>query len=305
MAKKSIITKIDGVPIVESLALEPIIYDAEPVDLPMTEEEILEHKQYVKIITEGMHNIAQTSLEVWNAVQWINEHRSYRYKYDTFNEFCKIELGKDNSQIYRHLKDAKFKEQLLLASGSDDEKTSILALKESNTRFIRELPEDVWTPFWKLALSIGNVVLPKREDGSVEMTTAFLQTVGSKIDDIMHKGGIDLDGKFIPVSMAKEAADVAGCDEDTAKAVLMAVGVQEEFYENLKRQEQHIKEKSIKADFIPLRGTIMSKVDANGSDYPVIVDHKGNEYDLCEILLSFRERFVNLSLRAPVLPVHK
>lgn len=300
MSKRSIITKIDGIPVEPTMALTQIVHEA-VVELPMTELEIAEHNKYVDAINQGMQDIARTSLEVWNAVQWINEHRSYRYKYDTFNDFCKIELGKDNSQIYRHLKDAKFKEQLLLVSGSDEEKSSIMALKESNTRFIRELPEDVWTPFWKLTYVIGSKILPKKEDGSVELTTSFLQTVGGKIDDIMHKGGIDIDGQFISINKMEEAADIAGCDADTAKAVLMAVGVSEEVYESLKRQEQHIKERSIKADYIPLRGTISHKVDVNGSDYPVLVDSKGNTYDLVDLLLSFRERFVQLSIRAPIL----
>lgn len=152
-----------------------------------------------------------------------------------------------------------------------------------------------------MAYTIGNRgALPKKEDGSVEPTTAFLESVGEKIDEALTQGGISIDGSFVSFDNVAIAAEHAGVDEETAKEVLMAAGVSEEYIERLERQKEHIREKSTKADILPLKGTIGTRQDANGSDFPVIIDVKGNEQDLSEILLGFNNRFVHLSIKAPI-----
>lgn len=306
---KSIIKKVDGVPLkaveravrreLQEMAGEEVI-EGEVVNLPLSDAERAAHEERIRRVLENFQSIARTSIEIWTDLKWIRDNRTYREKYDSFNEFCRDELGKDNSQIYRYIRDAEFKETLLLEASDDQERASILALKESNTRFIRTLPEEAQLPFWKLAYNIGAVVLPRKEDGSIEPTTGFLESVGERINEAVQQGGVHLDGAFVPLDAAKQAAEVAGVDEDTAKTVLLTAGVSEEYFEVLKRQQQHIKEKSTKVDHTHLKGTIETRVDVNGSHYPVIVDPKGNELDLCEFLLSFNNRFCNVSVKAPL-----
>lgn len=302
MAKRSIITKHNGIPIDvkedEIVQSKPI--EVEIVNLPLTDEEREEHSIRIKRIQDGLQEIAYKSMSIWEDLQYIRAHRTYRETYDTWNDFCKRELGKDNSQIYRYLKDAKFKEELLLIAADDTERSSIMSLKESNTRWIRTLPEDVQVPLWKLAYGIGLVVLPKKEDGSIEPTTAYLNSVGERVNELAEKGGIHLEGEFIPVTKIQRAAQVNDLTEDDVKGVLLSVGVSEEYFEAIKRQEQHIREKSAKADFYVVKGTMENKVDVNGSDYPIIIDSKGNEIDLNELLLSFNNRFITLSVKAPL-----
>lgn len=314
MPPKSIVKKVDGVPkkALEKYVREEVrVYKAkekeeiiqakvELMNSPLTDEERHEHQVRKSRIVDGFQQIYATSLSVWQDLQWINENRTYREEYETFNDFCKEALGKDNSQIYRYLKDAKFKEQLLLTAADDQERMSIMSMKESNTRFIRTLPEDVQTAFWKVAYSIGRVTLPHKEDGSIEPTTAYLESVGEGVTELNERGGITVNGEFIPVNAIQEAAESVGVDESTAKALLLGVGISEEYYESLKRQEQHIKEKSMKADFTVVRGTIEHRVDSNGSDYPALKDSKGNYVDLHDLLLSFNNRFVTLSLKSPI-----
>lgn len=302
MPKKSIITKMDGVPIPpKETSIEKItIIEGEVVNAPLSDEERVEHETRINRILGGFQDIAQTSLEIWQDLKWIKEHRTYREKYDTFHDFCKDELGKDNSVIYRYIKDAEIKEKMLLEANTDEERTSIMSLKESNTRFIRTLPEDVQMAFWKLAYGIGVNVLPKKEDGSIETTTAFLESVGDKVGEITSQGGINLDGEFISITKIQKAAEIAGMDEDQAKQLLMSVGVSEEYFEAIKRQEQHIRDKSMKADIISMKGTIEIRQDVNGSDYPIIIDTKGNETDVTEVILSFNNRYAHISIKSPV-----
>jgi hypothetical protein len=281
-------------------AVTPAI-EGEIVNAPLSEEERVGHTERVRRIQENFQQIAQISLDMWRDLSWIKENRTYRERYDTFDEFCKNELGKDNSQIYRYMKDAKFKEQLLLEAGTDEERASILNLKESNTRFLRTLDEDTQVAFWKLAYTIGDRgALPKKEDGSMDFSTAFLESVGEKTEEALTQGGVHLDGQFITFDNVSIAAEHAGVDEDTAKEILIAAGVSEEYVERLERQKDHIREKSAKADIIPLKGTIETRQDVNGSDYPVIIDSKGNETDLNELMLSFNNRWVALSVKAPI-----
>jgi hypothetical protein len=301
MAKKSIITRINGIPISEDKALEHVkIIQGEVTNIPLTDEERQEHQVRTARVLARFHKIHFESIEIWNDLKWIKDNRTYREKYDTFNDYCRDELGKDNSQIYRYIKDAEIKEKLLLAAGDDVERTSLLSLKESNTRFIRTLPEEVQLPIWKLAYGIGQSALPKKEDGSIEMTTSFLQSVANTTDEIIEYGGINIDGRFVPIDNLSEAAKIAGVGEHEAKAVLMAVGVSEDHYERIKRQEAHIKEKSMKADVITLKGTVRMVQDINGSEFPMILDSKGNEQDVAEIIGSFNNRFVHISLRSPI-----
>lgn len=302
MPKKSIITKVDGVAIAASaVAMEKVeVIHGEVMNAPLSDEERVEHEARITRILGGFQEIAQTSLEIWQDLKWIKEHRTYREKYDTFHDFCKDELGKDNSVIYRYIKDAEIKEKMLLEANTDAERTSIMSLKESNTRFIRTLPEEVQMAFWKLAYGIGVNVLPKKEDGSIETTTAFLESVGDKVGEITTDGGINLDGEFISITKIQKAAEIAGMDEDKAKQLLMSVGVSEEYFEAIKRQEQHIRERSMKADILSLKGTIEVRTDVNGSDYPIIIDTKGNETDLNEVILSFNNRFAHVSIKSPI-----
>lgn len=286
-----------------SEALEPIIapvIEGVVINPPLTDEERQEHQTRVERILNTIHAIHFKSLELWQDLKWIRDNRTYREKHDTFNDFCRDEIGKDNSQIYRYIRDAEFKESLLLEAADDAERTSIMGLKEANTRFIRTLPEEVQIPFWKLAFGIGVNVLPKKDDGSIEPTTGFLESVGERVDEVMSEGGIHLNGEFIPLDRLAHAAEVAGTDEVTAKTILLTMGVSEEYFELLKRQEQHIKERSMKADTTILKGTVEVRVDANGSDYPIIIDSKGNEIDLSGVLLAFNNRWVALSLKAPI-----
>jgi hypothetical protein len=285
----------------ETTALEAVeIHDGEVINAPLSSEELQEHEARVARILETLHSIHFKSLELWQDLKWIRDHKTFRDKYDTFNDFCRFEIGKDNSQIYRYIRDAEFKESLLLEAADDAERTSIMGLKEANTRFIRTLPDDVQIPFWKLAFGIGINVLPKKEDGSIEPTTGFLESVGERVDEVMNEGGIHLNGEFIPLDRLAHAAEVAGTDEITAKTILLTMGVSEEYFELLKRQEQHIKERSMKSDTTSLKGTVEVRVDSNGSDYPVMIDSKGNEIDLAGVLLAFNNRWVSFSLKAPI-----
>lgn len=285
----------------EGQAIEKVeVFEGVVINAPLSDEERQEHETRVARLLEAFQYIAHKSLEMWQDLKWIKDNRTFRDKYETFNDFCKYELGKDNSQIYRYIKDAEFKESLLLEAKDDAERLSIMSLKESNTRYIRTLPTEAQIPMWKLAYGIGVNVLPKKDDGSIETTTGFLESVGEKVDEILASGGVNIDGEFIPLDSAKNAAFVAGVDEDTAKTVLLAAGVTEEYYEVLERQKQHIKEKSMKVDNAVLKGTIEMRTDTNGSDYPVLVDSKNNEVDMAEFLLAFNNRFVTVSIKAPI-----
>jgi len=274
--------------------------EGEIINLPLSEEEQKEHIACVSRILEAFQGVTRTMLQVWKDLKWIKDNRTYRVKYDTFNEFCRVELARDNSQVYRYLKDAEFKETLLLEADTDEERLSILSLKESNTRQIRLLSSEEQIPFWKLVYGFGGIVLNKKEDGSIEPTTGFLQAVGDKIEEATTLGGIHLDGEFISFDGAQHAADLAGTTPEQAKALLIGLGVSEDYFEVLKRQAQHIKEKSIKADIVTQKGTVEVRQDVNGSDYPVIVDSKGNEIDMSEVLLAFNNRFVHFSLKSPI-----
>jgi hypothetical protein len=285
----------------KSTALETIeVHEGEVVNAPLSDEERAGHIERVERILTAFQYIAHKSLEVWSDLKWIKDNHTYREKYDTFNDFCRDELGKDNSQIYRYIKDAEFKEALLLEAVNDTERSSIMSLKESNTRFIRKLPLEVQIPFWKLTYGIGLNILPKKEDGSIEVTTGFLESVGGRLEEVMETGGINLDGEFVPLDRLQQAAEVAGTDEETAKAILLSLGVSEEYFELLERQKQHIQERSAKADVHSLKGTISTGEDVNGSSYPILIDSKGNEVDLSELLLAFNNRFIHLSIRAPI-----
>jgi hypothetical protein len=284
-----------------SEALELVeVHDGEVVNAPLSPEELEEHRLRVERILNALHAIHFKSLEMWQDLKWIKDNKTYRDKYDTFNDFCRLEIGKDNSQIYRYIRDAEFKEGLLLEADSDPERVSIMGLKESNTRFIRTLPEDAQAAFWKMAYGIGLNILPKKEDGSIEVTTGFLESVGERLDEIMQSGTVTLDGESVPLDQLANLAEATGTDERTIKTILLALGVSEEYFEILKRQEQHIKDRSAKADTAVLKGTIEVRVDVNGSDYPVLIDSKNNEIDVSELILSFNNRWVSLSLKAPI-----
>lgn len=282
-------------------ALEKVdIIDGEVINAPLSDEEREIHHQKIHEIHEAFKDIGYKSLEIWRNLKWIRDNRTYREDYETFNDFCQKELGKDNSQIYRYLKDAEFKEALLLEAGTDEERSSILNLKEGNTRYIRTLPEEAQIPMWKIVYSMGLNVLNKKDDGSIEPTTAFMEAVGSKMNEILEIGGIHIDGEFIPLDQVQASAEIVGVDGETAKAILLNAGVKEEYFEILKRQEQHIREKSTKTDVTSIKGTLELRVDINGSEYPVIIDTKGNELDLTQLLLSFNNRFINLSIKSPI-----
>jgi hypothetical protein len=286
----------------ETTALEVVIEPPreEISEISLSDEERTEFQERTQRILEAFHAIHFKSLEIWRDLKEIKDRKLYREKYETFNIYCRDELSKDNSQIYRYLKDAEFKETLLLQANDDAERSSIMNLKEANTRFLRTLPDDVQVPFWRLSYGIGLSVLPKKEDGSIEPTTGFLESVGERVDEVMNEGGIHLNGEFIPLDRLAHAAEVAGTDEITAKTILLTMGVSEEYFELLKRQEQHIKERSMKSDTTSLKGTVEVRVDSNGSDYPVMIDSKGNEIDLAGVLLAFNNRWVSFSLKAPI-----
>ncbi len=298
-------TKFEGMPVDDHALIKHeagIVIAESDIEVipPLSEDEREEHLRRTKEIAASFQDVAKASLSIWGHLGWINQHRTYREDYSTFQDYCKTEFGKDNSQIYRHIKDAEFKEELLLQAEDDTERLSIMALKESNTRFMRGLPKEVQIPIWKLALGMGNQILPKKEDGSIEMTSAFLESVGDHVGELQESGGMTLDGQFIPVGAIQNAAEMAGVTEQTAQAVLAYVGVAEDYLESIKRQEQHIKERSAKADFVVVKGTVETKVDVNGSEYPIVVDSKGNEVDLNELALSFNHRFVTVSFKAPI-----
>jgi len=303
MAKQGLVTKADGIPI-KDIEYHVAVTSGEIVrtDAPLTPAQIAEHKVRVDRILSNFQDIARKAVNAWGDIKWIKDNRTYRNEYSNFNEFCRDALGKDNSQIYRYIKDAELKEEFLLEAETDVERASIMSLKESNTRFIRRLPEEVQLPIWKLAYGIGTLtgVCPPKEDGSIEMTTAFLQSVAEKTDEIVQFGGLSLEGKFVPIKGIEGAAKVAGMDSDAAKTLLMAVGVTEEYFEAIQRQKEHIIEKSVKADFHVFKGVVDTKVDTNGSEYPVIVDSKNNEIDLTDVMLSYNGRFVALSLKVPL-----
>jgi hypothetical protein len=280
-------------------AKEDIIV-GEVTNIPLSDEERLEYNARIARILDGFQQIARASLDMWRDLKYIKDHRLYREKYDTFHDFCAGELGKDNSQVYRYLKDAEIKEDLLLEASTDEERLSIMSLKESNTRFIRKLDQEVMLPFWKVAYGIGVTVLPHKEDGSVEPTTGFLESVANQMDEILDSGGVNLDGAFIPFDKAKTAAESAGTDEETVKQALLTLGVTEEYFEVLERQKDRIREKSIKTDYVPVKGIVETRVDINGSEFPVLIDAKGNEVDLVDLLLSFNQRFINLSIKSPM-----
>ncbi len=310
MATRSVIKKVDGIPIkaiekavkIEEKALAKMeeAIQAEVMNAPLSDEERAEHSNRMMRILEGFQDIARTSLGIWGDLKWIKDNRTYREDYNTFNDFCRDGLGKDNSQIYRYIRDAEFKETLLLEAADDTERLSIMSMKESNTRFIRTLPEEVQTAFWKLAYGIGTKILPRKEDGSIETTTGFLESVGERVTEAIDQGGVNIDGEFISLDNVRQAAKDAGVDEMTAKTVLLSAGVSEEYFELLKRQEQHIREKSTKADVTSIKGTVEQRMDVNGSEYPIITDTKGNELDISELILSFNNRFIHLSIRAPI-----
>lgn len=282
------------------MANELITFEEEDIDAPLTDEERYEHELRMSNILKNMSDIANISMTVWRDLQWIRENKTYRDKYLTFNEFCKGELGRDNSAIYRGLKDAEFKEQLLLDASSDAERASILSLREGNTRFIRTLPEEAQLPFWKLTFALGSEMLAKKEDGSIEPTTPYMEALASDMNEILEHGGLHINGEFVSVESVVSAAQIEGVDEASAKAILLRAGVSESAYEALQRQAQHIKEKSIKADVTHIKGYISTKVDTNGSSYPVLTDSRGNEYDLYDILLSFNNRFLSITLKSPI-----
>lgn len=286
---------------VETQALERVeILEGEVVNPPLTDELRAEHTIRVERININFQVISGKSLEIWNDLKWIRDNRTYLERHNNFPDFCRDELGKDNSQIYRYIKDAEFKEQLLLEAKNDEERASILNLKESNTRYLRTLPPDAQIPLWRLAYTLGQGSLSKKDDGSVEMTTAFLESVGERVGEALDQGGIHIDGEFIGFDAVSSAAQAGGVDPDTAKELLLAAGVSEEYFERLKRQEQHIRDKSQKNDVVTCKGTIEVRQDVNGSDYPVLIDVKGNETDMAELILAFNNRFVNISLRAPI-----
>jgi hypothetical protein len=218
-----------------------ITFEEEDIDSPLTDEERQEHEARMHRISENMQNIANTSLEVWRDLQWIRENKTYRDKHLTFNDFCKEELGRDNSMIYRGLKDAEFKEQLLLEAGTDEERVSILGLREGNTRFMRTLPAESQLPFWKLTYALGSEMLSKKEDGSIEPSTPYMQSLAENMNEILETGGLHIDGKFVSVESVVDSAQIEGVDEASAKAILLRAGVSESAYEALQRQAQHIK----------------------------------------------------------------
>lgn len=282
------------------MADELITFEEQDIDVPLTDEERKEHEFRMSRIAENMHNMATLSLDVWRDLQWIKENKTYRDKYLTFNDFCKEELGRDNSMIYRQLKGAELKEQLLLEAGSDEERISILGLKEGNTRFIRTLPPEAQLPFWKLTWALGHEMLAKKEDGSIEPSTPYMASLAENMNEILETGGLHINGEFISVESVVGAAEIEGVDEASAKAILLRAGVSESAYEALQRQAQHIKEKSIKADVITIKGNVSTGVDTNGSSYPILTDSKGNEYDLFDLLLSFNSRFISLTVKSPI-----
>lgn len=282
------------------MADELIIVDEQDIDAPLTDEERQEHEFRMSRIAENMHNMATLSLDVWRDLQWIRDNKTYREKHLTFNDFCKEELGRDNSLIYRQLKGAELKEQLLLEAGSDEERISILGLKEGNTRFIRTLPPEAQLPFWKLTYALGSEMLAKKEDGSIEPTTPYMESLASNMNEILEQGGLHINGEFVSVDAVVNSAKIEGVDEASAKAILLRAGVSESAYEALQRQAEHIREKSIKADTTHIKGYISTQVDTNGSSYPVLTDSRGNQYDLYDILLSFNNRFLSITLKSPI-----
>lgn len=276
------------------------VIQGEVMNIPLSTEERLEYAERTRRVLEAFQAIAVKSLEMWQDLKYIKENRLYREDYNNFQDYCKNELGRDNSVVYRYIKDAQLKEELLMEASNDEERLSIMSLKEGNTRFIRKLPTEVQIPFWKIAYGVGITVLPKKEDGSIEPTTGFLVDVGDRMDEILSTGAVTLDGESIPIDKAKMAADTAGTDEETVKSALFALGVSESYFETLERQKDHIKEKSSKADIISIKGTVECRVDTNGSEYPVLVDSKGQEIDINDIVLAFNLRHVNLSLKSPI-----
>src|SRR5690606_22249330 len=121
----------------------------------LSAEESAEHTARVGRIQAKMLEVGQLSMDIWTDLKWIKDNRTYREEYPTFDDFCKTELGKDNSQIYRYLKDAELKERLLLEASSDEERLSIMGLKEYNTRYLRSLPEESVAPLWKVVYGLG------------------------------------------------------------------------------------------------------------------------------------------------------
>lgn len=282
------------------LESEEIVIEGVVVNAPLTAEERLEYNARIARILDGFQKIARASLDMWRDLKYIKDHRLYREKFDTFHDFCAGELGKDNSQVYRYLKDAEIKEELLLEAATDEERLSIMSLKESNTRLFRKMPSEVQLPLWKIAYGIGITILPHKEDGSIEPTSGFIESVANQMDEILESGGVNLDGEFIPFDKAKTAAESAGTDEDTVKKALLTLGVTEEYFEVLERQKDKIREKSNKADYVPVKGIVETRIDVNGSEYPVLIDAKGNAIDLNDLLLSFNMRFINLSIKSPI-----
>jgi len=281
----------------ESTDLE-IIKDSEIESI--SPETLSEYDTRINRCLEIIQNISVYSVELWTHIKWFKDTKTYKLKgYETFNDFCRQELGKDNSQIYRYIKDSEFKEALLLKAETNEERTSILSLKESNTRFIRTLPEEAQIPFWKLAYSVGSVVLTAKEDGSIEPTTGFLEDVGDQLDEIIHQGGMHLDGEFYPLAKIDETAKILGVEEDTARALFLSAGVSDAYFEALKRQEVHIKNKTAKYDHVSLRGAIEMVSDDQGI-HPILLDEKGNELNLAEVLLGFVNREVTLSIKSPI-----
>jgi hypothetical protein len=271
------------------------VYQAIPEVL--SEEELIQYKQIkskLKTISQTVH---QAYLEMWECVDTIREQRLYREEYKSFDEFCQQELGADNSQVFRNLRDVSFKRGILNNGVDDVERESLLNLKESNTRFIRRLPANVQESFWKVAYGIGLSVLPKREDGSIEMTTSFLENVASGIDELNTQQGITINGEFVPVEAIQESAEIYGVPEETAKKLFLGAYVEEGYIENVKRQRQHIKDKVTQTDYIYITGKVKLEI-IDGKITPIIVDREGVKHFIEEIIKPYSEKEIVLSVKS-------
>lgn len=271
------------------------IHNAIPELLTQEEQTIYSNiKQQLKAANQKIH---QAYIEMWECVDFIRTNRLYREEYKSFDEFCQVELGADNSQVFRNLRDVSFKRGILKGDVDEQEKTSLLNLKESNTRFIRKLPEEVQESFWKVAYGIGLSVLPKKEDGSIEMTTSFLENVATGIDELNTQQGITINGEFVPVEAIEDSAEMHGVPEETAKKLFLSAYVEEGYIETVKRQRQHIKDKVSSADYIYLNGTVKVEI-VDGSIQPMLIDKDGFRHSIIEILKAYSDKEVSISLKS-------
>lgn len=232
--------------------------------------------------------------------------------YTSFDDFCVKELAKDNSQVYRQIDDAVFKKGLIDNLGgaveaglvhADEaaiEVATIKGLKESNTRLIRRLPEDAREGFWKLAYFIGLETLERKDDGSIEPTTEYLEKVLGQVEEFNTLGGVTIDGKFISKDKIGRAAEIYGVDEAIARAMFVAAGVGEAVIESVTKHKAEIREKASRHhNFEIFKGVI--EVQQYGElSIPIIVTGGGDEIDMNEYLKGYVDMEVTVSIKSPL-----